>query len=352
MSAAPSFKYYRFFAKLTAFTVLLVVLAGSLVKVTGSGMGCPDWPKCFGHLIPPFEANEVAWQGDKDFFKGQMIIHENQLYSAKNNFKSNTSFNANNWEIYTKHSYTEYNPVHTIIEYVNRLATVVLGLIVLCLLFFAFKLRKHSFLPFIFSTSIFILILFEAWLGRLVVDSELAPVKISIHLYAALLIVALIGFMLALTSSKPWKFTPTTVPKTKKIILIVWLPLLLLCIQIFFGTKLREVFDVFEKQNLFIRKYWIVEAGWQFLVHRSFSLLYLAGFIYCGVKLKNWFVYPIFKNNYILLGSIICLNVLSGVLMAEFAVPEFLQPTHVVFSGMLILTQSYFSLKSTLSLNP
>ena len=67
-------KHFRKTAKISLILVYLVIIAGAVVRMTGSGMGCPDWPRCFGYYIPPTQASELQWQEEKEYKKGQVVI--------------------------------------------------------------------------------------------------------------------------------------------------------------------------------------------------------------------------------------------------------------------------------------
>ena len=51
--------------------------------MTGSGMGCPDWPKCFGLAIPPTSVDEVTWTQGTEYAPGRMLLANDTLWVAQ-----------------------------------------------------------------------------------------------------------------------------------------------------------------------------------------------------------------------------------------------------------------------------
>ena len=68
-----------------------------------------------------------------------MIFWKGDLLKANKDFKTLEEFKINNWSVYDEHDYKIYKPIHTIIEYINRLVSVLLGFSVLLMIVFGFK---------------------------------------------------------------------------------------------------------------------------------------------------------------------------------------------------------------------
>ena len=329
-------KWFYRSAVATLVGLILVFLAGSLVKATDSGMGCPDWPKCFGHLIPPMDSSAVYFNPETDYFEGQMIIEGNSLWKAKLDFKSESEFNTEQWELFETHDYATYNPVNTAIEYINRLVSVLLGLTALAMVFFSFQYRGTKNIIPLLSTFVLFLIGFEAWLGRLVVDSVLAPRIITLHLFAGYLLILTTSLLIGLVAP----LSEANYSRKGKIYFTI--AFLLLLIQLVLGTQLREVFDELYQTTAADRSDWIAIADLKFLVHRSFSLVYALFLILAAVQFKeDLFSNPQLKKSALIIAGMVLLEILSGVIMEHLNIPRFAQPMHVLVSSILFAAHSY-----------
>jgi protoheme IX farnesyltransferase len=124
-----------------AMTLLLVTI-GVIVRATGSGMGCPDWPLCHGQIIPPLD-DPKAW-----------------------------------------------------IEWAHRTVAVIIGFLVLGLAFVAF--RDHRDRPSLLWPSIgaVALVGFQAYLGRETVRLNNSGESVTAHLAAAMTLLGLLVFIL------------------------------------------------------------------------------------------------------------------------------------------------------------
>jgi cytochrome c oxidase assembly protein subunit 15 len=330
-------RLFKSFAYITFVTTFLVIIAGSIVRTTQSGMGCPDWPRCFGYYIPPTDPNQVIFNSGMNYKKGMMIIHKDSLWRATSTFKSSAQFDRQNWEKYPKHNYAKFEAYQTWIEYINRLLGALLGVFVLGLLFtsFAFWNTKRSLI--FLSAGLLFLTGFQAWLGKLVVDGNLIPGSITIHMLAALLLLALNLIILFLLNPR----NPLHSGKRpSNLVLIASVALLFTLIQVTLGTQVREEIDVIAKVADFEnRSSWIEQLSSIFNVHRSFSWVLVA--------LNGLLVFRIFKltnHTYLkrfasLTGGIIVLEFCVGSILSLAGMPAMAQPVHLLLATFLFASQ-------------
>lgn len=337
---------FKSFSKITIVSIFLIIVAGSLVRMTGSGMGCPDWPKCFGYLIPPTSVDQLEWGKEKEFFEGQMIIYDQQLWSANSNFISSEVYNKENWVLYTKHDYAVFNPFHTWMEYINRLIGAVSGLLTLMMFLMSFRYwnikRKIVFLS---GMTVF-LMGFQAWLGATVVFSVLQPVQITIHMLMALVILAL---MVYLISEVPDLSSEKHIIFDKRLNQFLKIAIVLSLIQITLGTQVRQLIDeIALSLNHMQRKLWIDLVGSTFKVHRSFAISLVI--INVALFFRNYKLnYRYQLVNFI--SALVFLEVFSGIILTYFDMLALMQPIHLIVASLLFLLQIalYFQLRKSKS---
>ncbi len=326
-------------AKISLILVYLVIIAGAVVRMTGSGMGCPDWPKCFGYYIPPTDSSELEWKEEWQYQKNQVIIKDEMLRVAKTNFKTTTSYDASNWEPYTKHDYAIFNVWHTWIEYINRLFGALAGLATFVLALYSLRYWKKKKKLTITSWLIVFAMGFQAWLGATVVYSVLEPVKITIHMVMALVIVAMLLYLIFKASDRAIDGY-----YDKRTALLVFVALGCTLIQIVLGTQVRQFVD--EQIDLVgeqAKNLWLLEPTLQFYIHRSFSIfvvllnLYIAYRMYTQLQNHS-------KINWVLI--LIGLEIVTGMLMYYVDFPFASQPLHLVIASILFGVQFYLVLET------
>ncbi len=332
-------KRFPLIVKITLISLYLIFLAGSFVRMTGSGMGCPDWPKCFGYYIPPTSEDQITWQPNKTYKKGVIIVKDKALYVATKPVKTGEQFDLENWEKYTKHDYAVFNTFHTWTEYINRMTTVISGFVFLFLLIGSLRFRKENKWIPIISFVAFFLMLVEAVLGKMVVDTNLKPTIITIHMVIGLIIVALVLRLLFIVSNKKKTYSHHTLFNNLLIISVIFS-----LIQIALGTQVRQFIDEQIKFFGFENKeYSLMNPNLKFYFHRSFTIaiILINGFLYylnqikkLGYHLINWVM------------VLLILETVTGILMYYADFPIGTQAVHLLSGALLFGVQFYLWMQS------
>lgn len=287
----------------TIVTIYLLVLAGGIVRSTGSGMGCPDWPKCFGMLIPPTNVS-------------QLPVNYQEIYAEK------------------LHGEVEFNATKTWIEYANRLLGALTGVIVFATFIasFFYYWKKDKVIVYLSFLGV-VLIGANGVLGKYVVDSFLKPGVVTMHMLLAILVI----FVLLYAIARAWSeviITENVENKSKITKLLVWV-LLISTSQILLGTQVREAIDQVIANPFFgyNRETWIEQMGLPFYLHRSYSIIILGLHIFLIWTLqKNTKQTGLISTFTKVLVLLVIVEILTGIIMAYFGVPAYIQPVHLTLA--------------------
>lgn len=333
MADSPSKKKkFRRVGILTVIAVYFLILVGGIVRSTGSGMGCPDWPKCFGSWIPPTTVSQLP-EDYLDVYREQRIEKNKKLasYLEKAGFET---IAASIFSHPSQYIETEFNVTKTWIEYLNRIVGVVIGILVFLTVLYSVPFIRTDKTIFFLALASFILVGVEGWLGSIVVSTNLLPITVTIHMALALVIVALLQY--AVVRSQEVEKGLNYSGKTN---MLIWVVLLTTFSQILLGTQVREEVDIVAfTLGEAARSSWIDNLGLSFYVHRSFSILILVLHVYLAImlyKLKDTRMTNLTTAMLVIVGA----EVLFGVLISYFAIPPVLQPLHLTFAALLFGVQ-------------
>ncbi len=227
-------KNFRRFAFAATVATYFVIFAGGLVRVSGAGLGCPDWPTCFGRWFPPTDISQLPPDIDP----------------AQFNF-------ALAW-----------------IEYINRLAGVILGALIAVTAIWA--LIKFTKYPRIVVPSILagIMVAYQGWQGGQMIAANLTPYLVSIHMGVAFVIAALMLYVTqqAYYIENDARPAPSSLARRFNPWLFGLISLSI--IQVFLGTQVRTALEqVAEKFPLLAKGAWLSQVGSISTIHTVLGIV-------------------------------------------------------------------------------
>jgi cytochrome c oxidase assembly protein subunit 15 len=299
------------FKRLVSFTLFLtyvVILAGAVVRGTGSGLGCPDWPRCFGSWVPPLEERELP---------------------------------ANYKEIYkiAGKEIADFDPFKTWTEYLNRMLGALLGVFILTVFIKSFKhTDKEKNLPWFCGFLLFMVII-QGGVGAFVVSSHLKPYIITLHMLLALILLFGLHYLSKFLDDLS-SFQISFKPDEKN---LTWTKLLIFFTmsQTLMGTQVRQSVDYLTRDTNTTPLNLVIEhLGWIFYVHRSFSMIVFALAVFCTVRMYKQDVNG--RNFKYALAILILIlgNVASGIALNYNGFPAEMQPVHL-FCAVMVLGMQF-----------
>ncbi|PYQ19155.1 MAG: heme A synthase [Acidobacteria bacterium] len=287
----------------TTATTYLLILVGGLVRAAGAGLGCPDWPKCFGSWVPPTRADQLPPAFDPAQFNAALA-----------------------WT-----------------EYLNRLLGVVVGFLIFATL--AAAVAGHRRAPRVLWPTLFAFLLvgFQGWLGGRVVAHGLEPWIVTAHLVVALVIVSLLLY--ATVNAFFPSAAPAPSPGRRRLGRAAGALLALTLAQVAVGTQVRSRIDEAARADRLPRAAWLASAGGVDMAHRKTSLAVLAGALTLLVvtwrreRAPGWLVGAAAAA-----AGLTLVQITVGVVLAYLDLPRGAQVAHLAVASLLLGAETLVAL--------
>jgi cytochrome c oxidase assembly protein subunit 15 len=191
---SKSYKYFRVLVLIATILALSVVVLGAYVRLTDAGLGCPDWPGCYGTLTVPQSEAAIA--------------------SAQSAFPQSAVVIGKAWR-----------------EMAHRYLAGMLGLIVSAIFLLAWKTRNEIKCSLWTPSFLLVLISFQAMLGMWTVTMLLKPAIVSAHLLGGMSTLAVLTWL----AHRHWGHYSASIVKSTRLRVAIRFALFVLFMQIFLG---------------------------------------------------------------------------------------------------------------------
>jgi len=328
---------------ITIVVTLLLILAGGIVRSTGSGMGCPDWPKCFDQYIPPTSASQLPADYKEKYVAERVVKNERFAKTLDKLGKGHLADSIRHDESILQPE--TFNVGKTWTEYINRLMGAITGFLLLGLVVYSFTYRKTAKRILVLSWLNLVVVAFQAWLGSIVVSTNLVPWIVTVHMLLALVILAILVYTYNY-AQQMHKSVTIVMAKVVWLKVLIFFAIVVSVLQIVLGTEVREAVDAVSKALMYNdREMWLTKVGKIFSYHRDSAMV---------VLILNIIIYKLVKDRFngkatalMVANSIaivLIIQIVSGLILSNFALPPYAQALHILFSTLLFSLQYYLYL--------
>jgi cytochrome c oxidase assembly protein subunit 15 len=301
-------RVFSHWALSTTVATYLLIMVGALVRAAGAGLGCPDWPRCFGRWIPPVSVSQLP-----------------------------SEFDA-----------TQFNAVLTWTEYINRLLGVSIGLLIVATLVVA--IRWHRDKPRLIwpSVAATLLVAYQGWLGGQVVLSGLTPWIITAHMLLALIIVTLLLYATFHARLQAAGLQRSTDPARRRLRYAVAVVGVMALLQIGIGTQVRGGMEhAVDLDPTLPRSEWLAQVASMDALHRGFAQAVFIGVLALGLWVRRRFANDRGLTRSATASVILVLSQLGlGVALTSLALPAVAQVLHLLVASTLLGALTLMALQS------